>query len=555
MYLDSSKVTIKGKTYQRFLLRESYREQGKVKHRTIANLSDASEKEIQAIQLALRHKEDLSQLVSVQDSLELRQGPSFGAIWLLERLAQRLHITEALGSGRQGKLALWQIMARVLDQGSRLSSVRLATHHAVCDILGLDSFDEDDLYANLDWMDQQQEGIEDRWFRASHEGQAPMVYLYDVTSSYLEGEKNELGAFGYNRDGKKGKKQIVVGLLCDEEGKPLSVSVFPGNTQDGKTFADQVGKAAKRFGAAAVTFVGDRGMIKGPQMEEISRQEFHYITALTKPQIEKLLTEKVLLLGLFDEIIAEVWTEEKRYILRRNPIRAAQVRRQRESKLEVLGRIGGKWNRYLEEHPRGKVETGVRQIQGQIEKLRVGGWVSVQAEGRKLHLRIDLEGRREEEKLDGCYALVTDLPPERADKQVIHDRYKDLTLVESAFRTSKTGHLQMRPIYLRQAKRTRGHALVVMMAYRMVQELQKLWRGIDATVQEGLDQLSSLHAMEVLIGGKPHHHQIPQAGPAVQSLLTSADVPLPTVWRMRGIRVSTKTKLPSRRTRANKSIT
>ncbi|HDH06037.1 MAG TPA: IS1634 family transposase, partial [Nitrospirae bacterium] len=166
-------------------------------------------------------------------------------------MARQLGIVNAFGTTRQGKLGLWQVIARVIDQGSRLSAVRLAGSHAACDVLGLGKFNEDDLYNNLDWLSEKQADIEDRLFRKTHRQQKPGLYLYDVTSSYFEGMHNELSAFGYNRDGKKGKKQIVIGLLCNESGIPLSVEVFiTGNTQDPKTLTPQIRKVAERFGNA-----------------------------------------------------------------------------------------------------------------------------------------------------------------------------------------------------------------------------------------------------------------------------------------------------------------
>ena len=179
-------------------------------------------------------------------------------------MARQLGIQAALGSTRQGKLALWQIIARVIDQGSRLSAVRLASSHAACDILGMESFNEDDLYANLDWLDANQARIEDRMFAAAARPGGNVFFLYDVTSSYLEGGRNELAAFGYNRDGKKGKRQITIGLLCNAQGQPLSIEVFTGNTHDTATMASQIRKVAQRFGGGEVTFVGDRGDDPGP---------------------------------------------------------------------------------------------------------------------------------------------------------------------------------------------------------------------------------------------------------------------------------------------------
>src|SRR6266568_2054612 len=301
MYIDTSHITRGGKTYTRHLLRESYRANGKVLHRTIANVSHCSEAEIAAIRLALRHKEDLEHLGTIQDAITLQQGPSFGAVWTVYHVARRLGIAQALGTTREGKLALWQVMARVIDQGSRLSAVRLAMAHAACDVLGLGSFDEDALYENLDWLAGAQALVEDRLFAQRTKAKHINLFLYDVTSSYVEGTQNALAAFGYNRDGKKGKRQIVIGLLCDEDGHPVSIEVFPGNTQDPQTVAAQVEKLKGRFGVHEITFVGDRGMIKSQQIEDLAKQGFHYITAITKPQIEKLLKIGTFQMELFEQ--------------------------------------------------------------------------------------------------------------------------------------------------------------------------------------------------------------------------------------------------------------
>ena len=204
MYVDTSHITRGGKTYTRHLLRESYRAHGKVLHRTIANVSHCSAAEIEALRLALRHKEDLAHLGTLTDSLLLKQGLSFGAVWTVYHVARRLGIEQALGTTREGKLALWQVIARVIDQGSRLSAVRLAMSHAACDVLGLGTFDEDALYAHLDWLAHRQAAVEDMLLAKRNRIKSVSLFLYDVTSSYLEGTQNALAAFGYNRDGKKG---------------------------------------------------------------------------------------------------------------------------------------------------------------------------------------------------------------------------------------------------------------------------------------------------------------------------------------------------------------
>jgi hypothetical protein len=534
--------------YTCHLLRQTYREDGKVKHRTIANLSGCDEEEIAAMKLALKHKGDLSQLVCATEVISLRQGLSVGAAWLIFEMARQLGITEALGPSRSGKLALWQIMARVIDQGSRLSAVRLAGGHAACDILGLEGFDEDDLYANLDWLDENQSAIEDRLFRSTYSGRKPDLYLYDVTSSYLEGVTNELAAFGYNRDGKKGKRQIVIGLLCDPVGRPLSIEVFTGNTQDTATVASQIKKLARRFGGGEVTFVGDRGMIKSHQAEELVAQGFHYITAITKPQIESLLAQGVIQMTLFDQPLAEVRTDEGiRYIFRRNPERSLEIRRSRADKLASLRRLMEKQNEYLARHPRANPATALRIVTARGDKLKVAPWVKVQATDRTLSLSTDAEALAEMEKLDGCYVLKTDVAKKDADKETIHSRYKDLAQVEWAFRMSKTVCLEMRPVNVRLAGRTRGHVFVVMLAYRIVRELADRWNALELTVEEGIHELTTLCTTEMLVGGQPRCQKIPEPRSSIRQLLKAADVRLPETLPCKGIRVATRKKLTENR--------
>jgi transposase len=554
MHLDSGTIKNGDKQYTRHLLRETYREGKKVKHRTIANLSHCKPEEIEAIRLALRHKKDLagmlgeSRSISQNKAISFKQGLSVGAVWLLYAMARQLGITEALGTTKQGKLALWQVIARVIDQGSRLSAVRLAGTHAACDVLGLGKFDEDSLYDNLDWLSDNQAVIEHRLLAGMKRTQTPGLFLYDVTSSYLEGTQNELSAFGYNRDGKKGKRQIVIGLLCNELGVPLSVEVFPGNTQDSRTFGSQIKKAAERFGGGEVTFVGDRGMIKSGQVEELGLQGFHYITAITKPQVEGLLKAGVFQMKLFDQGLAEVQTNEGlRYVLRRNPVRAEEIKKSREDKLLSLRQTVDKQNNYLMEHKQAKVATALNQIQAKCLKLKISGWVTAMAEERQLVLNIDETALTEAAKLDGCYVLKSDLSADIATKETIHDRYKDLALVESAFRSSKTVNLEMRPIHVRLASRTRGHVFIVMLAYRIIQELAVRWLHLDVTVAEGIAELSTLCAHEVSFNGKEKCNQIPTPRDSVKLLIEAAKVKLPEVLPCSGVIVTTKKKLTSRR--------
>lgn len=339
MYIETVSTRRGKKIYKCVLLRESFRENGKVKHRTIANLTNRPDDEIEAIRFALQHKgqlPDSATILSEQES-DCEQGLSVGAIIVISEIAERLGITQSLGSSREGKLALWQLVARIIQQGSRLGAIRLAETHAACDVLGLGKFVEDHLYRNLDWVASNQEAIENRLFKLKQAKSHCHLFLYDVTSSYLEGECNEFGEFGYNRDKKKGKKQIVIGLLTDHEGDPVSVQVFHGNTSDNTTVLEQIQKIVVRFGVKRSIFVGDRGMLKGPQLKQIQGQAEH-ITALTAVQIRALIKEEIFSFDMFQNKTHTVHHKGLRYILRRNPIRQqemAEIREKSESLLKT----------------------------------------------------------------------------------------------------------------------------------------------------------------------------------------------------------------------------
>ena len=533
--------------YRSILLRESYREGGKVKKRTIANLSHCTSGEIAAIKLALKHKGDLTVLGSLKESAELQEGLSVGAVWAVYQVGKGLGLEKTFGTGFEGKLAFWQVIARVINQGSRLSAIRLAQTHAACDVLEIRrGFDENDLYDNLTWLADHQERIEQRLFLSRRGKTKPQLFLYDVTSSYLEGERNYFGEYGYSRDGKKGKQQIVIGLLCDEYGDPVAVEVFSGNTQDTCTFGSQVRKVAEGLGCQEVTFVGDRGMIKSTQIENLP-EGFHYITAITKPQIEKLIKRGLIQIGLFDERVCEVEEAGIRYILRRNPLRVGEMEKSRLSKRRALEKFVGEKNVYLSEHPRANVSTAVEKVKNKLKLLRQEKWLSVKAQDRQLSLEQDDTVLKEESLLDGCYVIKTDLTKEVADKQLIHDRYKELAEVERAFRDCKTVILEARPVFVRSEKSTRGHVLVVMLAYMIIRKLREAWASLDMTVQEGLKQLSTLCSMEIKVKDHGSCLKIPRPRKKSMELLKTLGVRMPTALPHREVRVVTRKKLPEQR--------
>jgi transposase len=559
MYITRSSWTNRsGKTYRSIWLKESYRENGKVKSRYLANLKYLPDSAIDALQSALNSasqsnsapfdasapEHSPASCLSPQD-ISLVQSLSVGAISTIHQIASRLGIPDALGNDFQGKLALWQIYARVLEQGSRLSAVRMARLHAVIPLLQFQQgFTENDLYDNLKWLEQHQKSIENKLFtrRYHQKNIAPNLFLYDVTSTYLEGEKNELAQFGYNRDKKKGKLQIVIGLLCDNNGVPVSVEVFEGNTQDPKTVLSQIKKVQERFGCKKVTFVGDRGMLKSASLEDLKEADFAYITAITRPQVETLIESGVLEYGLFDENLCEVECDGVRYIFRRNPVRAEEIEDTRKSKLEKIKELLNEQNIYLSEHPRAQTETAIANVWKKIEQLKLEQRLTVSTsreEDRRLKLSIDEKAFAEMKRLDGCYVLKTDVPKEMSEKEEIHDRYKDLALVESAFRTCKTVSLELRPLYVRLSASTRGHVLVVMLAYMIIQELNRLWKGLEITVEEGLKHLTTLTEQRMVFANEFKTSIIPLPSEQNEKLMKAAGIKLPRSLASSDVTVAT----------------
>ena len=584
MHLDTSTVTsAKGTSYRRVLLRTSFRENGRVRHRTLGNLSGCSEQEVNAVRLALKHKDQLAGLLAAaavgsqapapgpsgagEPEGPFTQGPSVGAVAVLRGIAEQMGIVAALGNDKQGRLALWQVIARALDQGSRLSAVRLARDLGAPCILGLPDFDEDSLYANLAWLHKRQHGIEESLFAQRYAKGRPTLYLYDVTSTYLEGGHNALAAFGYNRDGRRGKKQIVIGLLCDEHGVPVAIEGFTGNTSDPKTVGSQITKLQERFGACNITLVGDRGMLRGPQIEALNAVGLHYITAISKPQIETLLDSGTLQMELFDQELGEVIVPAtvaqpapegapegalegdgapprmERYIMRRNPVRREEMAATRASKLKAIEASVAEASVYLKERARARPGTAQRRIEKRVKSLGLSNWLSVTIHGREISLCEDAAALEEDSRLDGCYVLRTDLEQAQASKQSVHARYKSLAEVEQAFRRSKTVELDLRPVHVRKEESTRGHLVVVMLAYQLMKELGRRWAHLDMTVREGLDRLNTYCAIEV--AGVIKVMLQPRAD--VQALIDAAKVTLPTHLPGSTVRVATRKKLPKNR--------
>jgi hypothetical protein len=288
-------------------------------------------------------------------------------------------------------------------------------------------------------------------------------------------------------------------------------------------------------------------MIKSGQVEDLAQVGFHYITAITKPQIDTLIAARLIQMELFAAEVCEVEREGVRYVLRRNPLRAEQLAASRADKQAKVEQLRQDRNRYLDQHPRAKVATAERALRAKLAQLKIQAWLQVEAEGRSLKLSVNQPALDEASRLDGCYVIKTDLPQSAASQQVIHDRYKDLAEVEQAFRTCKTAHLELRPIHVRTAEHTRGHVLVVMLAYLIRRELSRAWASLDVTVEEGLHRLQTLCVTEVKVEGGGSCLRIPAPGTAATALLTALNVRLPEALPHTETPVVTRKKLPARR--------
>lgn len=545
-----------GKVYVSVLLRESKRLGKKVVTETIAVLTRMPQWLIDSIEQAVKSGEgpaSLQQLTnSAQSPLGLRSAESFGAVFAVHEVAIAAGIGKALGNSKDAKLALWQVLARVLTPASSLlSMVRLASSCVATALLKLDPFNEDDLYRNGPWVVKSQAKIETSlWNNRPNKDGSDGLFFYDVTSSYFEGQQNALGAFGYNRDKVASKKQVVMGLLTDSSGEPFSVSLFPGNTSDLSTFKTQIDTIKNTFKEKEVTIVGDRGMIRGPQQNDANEAGFHYISALHKAEIETLLKSGELQMSLFDETVHETLLEDgRRLVTRCNPVRREEMNTARKGFKSRLEAWVIKANTYLEQHPKSKPATQLKEGQERLKRGKLNTWMSIEIKDRTLVLSADEAKLQEHAKLDGCYAIISDLPSERANAEQLHARYKDLAKVEADFRNMKHGHLEIRPWYVQTEDNTRAHALTAMLGLKIRRQLESAWQALNLTVEEGLTELGKLCVMELYDKSSDQviSRQLPTPNAIQGKLLEAIGARWPVKPPPKGPVVATRVKLNDRR--------
>ena len=456
------------------LLRESFRQDGKVKKRTIANLSKWPDHLVEGLRVLLNGGIALrspNELLSILRSLP--HGHVAAVLGSLRKLS--LHPLIARPASRERDLVVAMIVARVVDARSKLATARgLHPETAVSSLghlLQLGAVNENELYAAMDWLLARQHGIEKRL--AKRHLQDNTLMLYDLTSSYFEGHTCPLARRGHSRDGKRGTLQIVFGLLCTAAGCPIAVEVFEGSTGDPKTVAAQVDKIRNRFGLQRVVLVGDRGMLTGARIREDLQgiDGLRWITTLRAPTIRKLIKAGAVAQTMFDERdLAEISSPDfpgERLIVCRNPILAEQRQRKRQELLasteKELTPIVTATQR-AKDPLRGAAKIGVR-VGKVINHYKVGKHFITSITDDSFSFTRDLDKIAAEEELDGLYIVRSNVEPELFDAEQTVTAYKDLAKVERAFRSMKTVDLKVRPIHHRSADRVRAHVFLCMLAY------------------------------------------------------------------------------------------
>ena len=460
-------------TYRTHLLRRTFREDGKVKHETLGNISHLPDPVIDLIRRALKGETFVNPEQAFDCVRSLPHGHVAAVLGTLKQLG--LHTLIARGASRLRDLVLALVVARVVDARSKLATARgLAPESAVSslgEVLGLGDVDPHELYAALDWLVERQAAIEQRL--AERHLQEHTLVLYDLTSSYVEGTHCPLAQRGHSRDGKPGTLQIVFGLLCTAEGCPVAVEVFEGSTSDPMTVASQVAKIRERFGVQQLVLVGDRGMLTAARIREDLQgvDGLRWITTLRAPTIRKLVNAGAVTPSLFDERdLAEITSEEfpgERLIVCRNPLLAAERQRKRQELLAATERdlapIAAATRR--ENQPlRGAAAIGVR-VGKVINRYKMAKHFVTEITDDRFTFCRNEEKIATEKQLDGIYIVRSNVEPERFDAVETVRAYKDLSKVERAFRCFKSVDLKVRPLHHRRADRVRAHVLLCMLAY------------------------------------------------------------------------------------------
>ena len=455
------------------LLRESFRAAGKVKKRTLANLSKWPPTLIEGLRVLLKGGAAVSRL---DDAFDIVRSKPHGHVAAVLGTLRKLRLDRAIAGADspERRRALAMIVARILDPGSKLAAARglaeATARDSLAETLGLEDCGEDDLYAAMDWLLKRQDAIERRLAKRHLKDGA--LVLYDLTSVWLEGRHCPLGRRGYSREGKRGKLQIEFGLLCDAEGRPVAVEVFDGNTADPATVGAQIDKLRHRFGFSRVVLVGDRRMLTEARIrEEVRPSGLDWISALRGPAVRSLVESGAVQLSLFDETdLVEIRSDAypgERLMVCRNPLLAEERARKREELLEATEALldpvvaaARREKRRLKSAD--KIGVRVGKVVG---KYKMAKHFELEIEEDAFGYRRKPESIAAEAALDGLYVVRTSPPQTRLDAEGAVRAYKRLSAVERAFRSLKTVDLKVRPVFHRTADRVRAHVFLCMLAY------------------------------------------------------------------------------------------
>lgn len=503
MYIQRNKKQRKsGDYYHSALLCHKYRENGKIKTKVLTNLSMLPDKALLSLENSLKKNRGYATVLS--DEISVEKVIDYGYFFILTSLLDRLRISEVFDKimPKESSIIKLMIIGKIITRGSKLAIFNwIQRNPFFAEILGvnLKTLKLEDIYHAVGLMPVYQQKAERKW-GLYNKTKSKEIFLYDITSSYLEGVQNQLAAFGYNRDKKKGKMQIVIGLITDSEGFPLKIEVFKGNENDHKTVISQLKNLKENFGAEHIIFVGDRGMkirYNLDKMDELNRSGIDYITGLTKDEIKSLIKKGVLQLDLFSKDLVEISEKDTRYVLSVNPILSenkSRVRGQLRDKFEnEINELQQAWQKrknknqanlekIKKEHKNKKLVTDFKleQIDSYkkrafelLKRYKMSSYYSVTISSDSFKTEFHLDQYNNDKNLDGLYVVATSVKKERLNTKQVREHYKKLQHVEHAFRDMKTTRINIRPIFHVNESTTRGHVLISMFSYAIIHHMEQ----------------------------------------------------------------------------------
>ena len=515
------------------LIRSSYRDPDTqaVKHTQHGRITGLSLDQLKLIQAAFQGK-----VVPLDDphAFQCTDSKEYGASYAVLEMARQLDLDTILYSRNEPWVrdCLAMIVGRVVYAGSKLALTNQAKNSALWELCGVpgEVDVEDHCYKPMDRLLERQKAIQKalakKHLRNGH------VVLYDITSSYFEGAyaDSDIVLFGYNRDGKKGHEQVVLGLLCDERGCPVGLELFAGNTQDAQTVIDKIRELRQDYGLSEVTFVGDRGMITQANAEKLKDVPgLHTLSALTHRQMFELLERKVIQPELFDEQkiieVSDPDQPQKRYCLCRNPDSQARERATRSRLIELtrtgLDKLVGRKRKSTSE----KLGSQVGRL---LQRYKMGKFIQWEVKAGRLKYQLLEAAVAQEQLLDGAYIITTAVAASQMKTTEVVGTYKSLAFVEQAFRSLKTVALEIRPVYHKNDDRIRSHVFLCMLAYyvywHMKQRLEPLFqkdgkgKNRQWTMENVIENLRGIRQQQVSVGGI-HFAQISQPTAQQQQIL------------------------------------